>query len=240
MVWKTKAIWVFIFILGLVAGSLGTSAVLAQNSGDDNNIIYAAYQKINGQLRIISDPSEANKSEVVISWNKQGPKGDQGLQGPPGSGADVTSLLARIDALETQVTELQEQVDFLSTGPTLSINDVSLLEGDLGDGDKYFDFVVTLSRPSISLITFTFTTEDGTAIDGVPSIEYLTNPPGRDYIPSTGQGTIQPGQTEVFFTIRILGDATQEPNETFYVNISNPVNATIGDGQGLGTILNDD
>ena len=31
-----------------------------------------------------------------------------------------------------------------------------------------------------------------------------------------------------------------EPNETFFVNLSNPVNGVIGDAQGVGTILNDD
>ena len=31
-----------------------------------------------------------------------------------------------------------------------------------------------------------------------------------------------------------------EPDETFFVNLSNPVGATILDGQGHGTIINDD
>ena len=31
-----------------------------------------------------------------------------------------------------------------------------------------------------------------------------------------------------------------ETNETFFVNVTNVTGATIGDGQGIGTILNDD
>lgn len=35
-------------------------------------------------------------------------------------------------------------------------------------------------------------------------------------------------------------DYSAEPNETFFVNLSAPVNATIADAQGAGVILNDD
>jgi hypothetical protein len=41
-------------------------------------------------------------------------------------------------------------------------------------------------------------------------------------------------------TVQVCGDTTFETNETFFVNLSNPSNATISDGQGLGTITNDD
>ena len=38
----------------------------------------------------------------------------------------------------------------------------------------------------------------------------------------------------------VNGDTTPEPNETFFVNLTTATNATIADGQGIGTILNDD
>jgi len=40
--------------------------------------------------------------------------------------------------------------------------------------------------------------------------------------------------------VAVRGDLTIEPNETFFVNLSAPVNAAIADGQGIGTITNDD
>jgi hypothetical protein len=40
--------------------------------------------------------------------------------------------------------------------------------------------------------------------------------------------------------VLINGDTQVEPNETFFVNLTNAVNATIVRGQGTGTILNDD
>jgi hypothetical protein len=51
------------------------------------DVIYGCYKKQNGQLRIVNNPSDCRPSEVAISWNLIGPKGDKGdtgLQGPEG------------------------------------------------------------------------------------------------------------------------------------------------------------
>jgi hypothetical protein len=40
--------------------------------------------------------------------------------------------------------------------------------------------------------------------------------------------------------VPVVGDRLSEPNETFVVNLSSPTNATIADGQGVGTILDDE
>src|SRR5262249_49900732 len=49
-----------------------------------------------------------------------------------------------------------------------------------------------------------------------------------------------PGDTTKPITVVVNGDTVNEPNETFFVNLSSALNATIADGQGVGTILNDD
>lgn len=41
-------------------------------------------------------------------------------------------------------------------------------------------------------------------------------------------------------TVLVNGDTVHESNEAFFVNLSNAVNAVIADGQGFGTIVNDD
>ena len=41
-------------------------------------------------------------------------------------------------------------------------------------------------------------------------------------------------------TVQVNGDTVVEPDETFFVNLSNPVNATLLDAQAVGTIVNDD
>ena len=40
--------------------------------------------------------------------------------------------------------------------------------------------------------------------------------------------------------VTVNGDLLDEANETYFVNLSSPVNATIADGQGQGTITDDD
>ncbi len=83
MLRKYKVLWVSLIIVAVVVVSIGAGAALAQNQ----NIIYGAYKKSNGMLRIISDPSEVRPSENLVSWNMEGPPGPtgpQGLQGPAG------------------------------------------------------------------------------------------------------------------------------------------------------------
>jgi hypothetical protein len=63
---------------------------------------------------------------------------------------------------------------------------------------------------------------------------------GVDYAATNGTLTLPSGQTTGTISVLVLGDQVAEPHETFVVNLSAPVNATIADAQGLGTILNDD
>ena len=47
-------------------------------------------------------------------------------------------------------------------------------------------------------------------------------------------------QTRKNITVNVNGDLTVEPDETFFVTLSNPTDATIADPTGQGTILDDD
>ena len=44
----------------------------------------------------------------------------------------------------------------------------------------------------------------------------------------------------VSFTVAVMGDRLPEPTETFAVNLSGAMNATIGDGQGVASILDNE
>ena len=61
-----------------------------------------------------------------------------------------------------------------------------------------------------------------------------------DYAASSGNLNFAAGLTSQTLTISVVGDKRQEANETFFVNLSSPTDATIADAQGLGKILNDD
>jgi hypothetical protein len=111
-------------------------------------------------------------------------------------------------------------------GPVLGINDVTLMEGNVGV--KNFTFTVKLSPASTGAVTVRYTTANGSAIAG------------NDYTARSGTLTFAAGQTSKTIAVPVSGDLTVEPNEAFKVNLSSPSGATIFDGQGVGTILNND
>jgi len=120
-----------------------------------------------------------------------------------------------------------------SVNPTFSINDVSQDEGNAGT--TAFNFTVSLSTSTHSGVTFDICTVDGTAQDGDNVGE------DTDYaVACLGGQTIPNGSNSYQFTVNVNGDTTNEPNETFFVNVANVVGATVTDGQGQGTIQNDD
>src|SRR5262249_8742098 len=89
-------------------------------------------------------------------------------------------------------------------------------------------FTVTNTTPSTLPLTVEYSTADGPAHAG------------SDYAAATGTLTFAPGVTSEMIRVPILDDVSVEPAETFSVNLSNPVGATILDGTGVGTIADDD
>jgi chitinase len=112
------------------------------------------------------------------------------------------------------------------TLPTISVSDVSIAEGNAGSGNA--NFTVALSKPSDKPVTVSYTTEAGSAT------------PGSDFTAKTGSVTFAPGETSKQVSVAVLGDTGGESNETFKLKLSSPTNATILDGEGVATIVNDD
>ena len=110
--------------------------------------------------------------------------------------------------------------------PTVSINDVSVTEGN--NGTSNVTFTVTLSDASGKTVTVDYATADGSALAG------------SDYVARTGTLTFNPGVVTRTFTVIVVGDRISEATETFVVNLSTATNATIADGQGVCTITDND
>jgi glucose/arabinose dehydrogenase len=108
----------------------------------------------------------------------------------------------------------------------LSVNDVSVTEGH--SGTTAASFTVTLSGASSQTVSASYSTANGTATSG------------SDYVATAGTVTFPSGSTSQPVVVNVNGDTTVEGNETFLVNLSSPTNATLTDGQGVGTINNDD
>jgi len=111
----------------------------------------------------------------------------------------------------------------------ITIDDVSIMEGDSGTTD--FTFAVSLSAAGSGPISVDFATENGTATAGVNKDYRKIN---KDTL------TFAAGDINQTITVLVNGDVTPETYETFFVNLTNADGAIISDDQGLGTILDDD
>jgi hypothetical protein len=107
--------------------------------------------------------------------------------------------------------------------PTFSINDRMVNEAD-----GTITFTVSLSAPSGQATSVNYMVNPGTAQTG-------------DYTGTTS-GTLNfaAGDTSKTITLTIVNDSLTEATETFSVVLSNPVNATLQDGTGIGTIVDND
>ena len=110
--------------------------------------------------------------------------------------------------------------------PSLSISDVSVVEGNSGTSDAAF--MVTLSAASHQTVTVNYATADGTAAAG------------SDYQSTLGLLTFAPGEMSKPITTVIYGDPAHEPDEAFYINLSGATNVVLADVQAVGSITNDD
>ncbi len=135
----------------------------------------------------------------------------------PGTGYTVAT------ANSDTVTIISEDLD------SISIDDVSLLEGDSGIQNFIFTITVDGGNSAVNDIEFKINTSDDSAGGG------------DDYVVLNDlDGIISAGNTSTTVTVQINGDVFTEMDETFFVNISAIIGGLITDGQGLGTILNDD
>jgi hypothetical protein len=108
---------------------------------------------------------------------------------------------------------------------TISVNDVRVFEGDSGGVNAVF--TVTYSGATPATVSVNYATANGTAQAGL------------DYLSVSGTISFASSSTQTV-AVPIIGKTLKEANETFFLNLSGPVNATIIDGEGVGIIIDDD
>ncbi|HEV8622873.1 MAG TPA: Calx-beta domain-containing protein [Acidimicrobiia bacterium] len=113
-------------------------------------------------------------------------------------------------------------------GPVISVNDLPVTEGN--SGSQPARFVVSLSAPSPQPVQVAYATAAGTAVSP------------DDFTAANGVVTFDPGQQakEVSPAPSVVGDTSDELDETFSLTLSGPVNGTIAKGVGVATIVDDD
>ena len=119
--------------------------------------------------------------------------------------------------------------------PSISVGSISVSEPAIAGSTRTVSFPVTLSHPTSLPVSVHFATRDGTAKARTLSSFRA------DYIGTSGTLNITtmpttPGQSTANINVTILGDGIQEPSETFFVDLSSAVNATIFAGTAQATI----
>lgn len=109
--------------------------------------------------------------------------------------------------------------------PVISIKGTEISEGNQSSN---LSFKLTLDKAGSKDITVDYQTANQTAMVG------------EDYEAKSGTLTIPAGTTTATIEVKVLGDELREPDETFLVTLSKPVNATLSFPTGIGTITNDD
>jgi len=142
---------------------------------------------------------------------------------------DETFVVDLSNAVHATIADSQGVATILNDDgvPTISIADVSVVEGNTGTASAVF--TVSLSNPASRAVSVSFATADGTATTA-----------NDDYVAAAGAITFAPHETTKTVGVSVRSDFVIEPNETFFVNLTSPSEATIADGQGVGTIQNDD
>ncbi|NKQ38408.1 MAG: cadherin-like domain-containing protein, partial [Methanosarcinales archaeon] len=133
-------------------------------------------------------------------------------------GGSVEAVSVDTTAVETVIIDN----DTAPINPNISINDMTVNESA-----GTMTFTVSLSSVGTQPVQVDFSTADGSAA-------------GADYTAQVGSLTIPVGATSTTITIAINDDSIVEGTEHYFVNLSNAVNGTIVDNQGIGTILDND
>ena len=123
-------------------------------------------------------------------------------------------------------TILQTVAARWTTNPRLSIDDASVAEGN--SGTTTMTFTVTRSGSSHGTSSVHYETAGVTATSGV------------DFSPASGMLSFPTGVSSRTLTVDVTGDRADELDELLVVNLSNPTGGHIVDGQGDGTITDDD
>jgi glucose/arabinose dehydrogenase len=154
-----------------------------------------------------------------------------GIRGDTLSEPDETFTVNLLGPTNATLGKAQGVVTILnddgSIVPTLSIGDAAVVEGN--SGQTVAVVPITMSSPVGSPVTVQVNSADQSATLA-----------GQDYYALNTTVTIPAGATVGYAYVGVRGDTVAEPTETLAVNLSNPTNATVADGQGIVTILDDD
>lgn len=244
----------FVRITNVVNSIAGRAQATGTIINDDDDIT------INDVTVIEGDPGKPNavftisangavSQPITVSWTTVDVTAGAGSDYVPRNGT-VTfppsggSATISIPILDDQLNESTETFDVVLYNPTIGrlakpIGVGTILDNDLTPTFYVNDvhvtttqtdqlaavFTVALDRRSGQFVTVEFATSNGTAADGV------------NYTGTSGTLAFAPGVTSQLVTVPVMTSSVYSPNEQFYLNLSNPLHATLTDPQGTATII---
>ena len=209
------------------SGQTGTTTTISWQHGTHTTLAFdPAKDKLDfGWFKATEfDVTELNGStRIAITNNNQ----SYTLNGVAIGELQTSNIVALDSSTRTKWSNLIYSAVPPVSQPTLSVSDAAKAEGN--SSTSSMAFTVTLSKPSTESVTVGYTTSNGTATVA-----------GSDYAPAVGTLTFAPGETSKTVNVTVNGDTLVELDEQFTLTLSAPVNATITDASGIGTIRNDD
>ncbi len=111
-----------------------------------------------------------------------------------------------------------------NTLPVLTVTDISQVRDNKLTTN--FRFFISLDKVSASTITVAYATAAGTAVAD------------KDFTSVSGTLTIPANQSLAYIDVPVKGDSLRQPDQTFFLQLSNPTNSTIGGtGKATATIV---
>jgi hypothetical protein len=216
--------------VSVTEGNSGSASAtfVATLSAPSAQTVSVGYQTANGTATSGSDYTSVGLTTLTFAPGVTSRSIVVAVNGDTLNEGDETFFVNLSGATNAAIADAQGQGTIVDDDPlpTITINDVTVNEGNTGTANARF--TVSLSAASARTITVAYQTADTTATAGV------------DYVAQAGLLAFSPGATTRTITVLVNGDTVDEDNETFAVNLSNATNAAIFDAQGVGTITDND
>ena len=176
------------------------------------------------KLTFTPDNWDVEQTVTVRGVNDSAIDGDQDYTIYTGSTVSSDPYYSGLPVDDVGATNLDD--DAPAAPVILTIDDVSVTEGDSGTTQAVFTISLSAASPRTVTVHYQTSSVDATA--------------GSDYVATSGTATIPAGSLSQTIAVTINGDTDFEYDEMFRVELSNPTNAELDRWCGYGTIVNDD
>ena len=193
-----------------LVGTSAESAAVSYATSDGTAIAGEDYRAISGTLTFADGESSRTLSVALL---------DDALHEPTET---FTLTLSSPENAAIAVGSAVGRIEDDDALPALSVADGAGEEGGV------VNFAVTLAGDGSERATVDYATKDVTAIAG------------EDYLAAQGTLTFAPGESQKTVSVTLLDDEVVEPEETFALELSSPMDATLSVNEAVGRILDND